>query len=182
VNDIRIGTAEREAAVSRLQGWFASGHLDETEMGERISAALQARTQEDLDRQFRQLPVPAEHKPLDRKVSFWTGVIWAGIIIGTVIPVAVMTVNSGHGMGAGNSVWMALAIAVGVCGIIGGIFGIADVQGDQDERIASLTKRNTELNRDLARLQDNNRQALAANRELRAIQERRDERRRNREH
>jgi Domain of unknown function (DUF1707) len=56
--EIRIGTAEREAAAARLSEHFAAGRLDSTEFEERIHLAYQARTTGDLRRLFVDLPEP----------------------------------------------------------------------------------------------------------------------------
>ena len=56
---IRIGTAEREQAVTALGDHFAQGRLEPHEFEERMSAAYAARTAADLDRLFDDLPRPA---------------------------------------------------------------------------------------------------------------------------
>ena len=55
---IRIGTAEREQAVTALGEHFAPGRLDPDEFEQRITAAYDARTAADLDRLFDDLPRP----------------------------------------------------------------------------------------------------------------------------
>jgi len=54
----RIGNAERDAAIERLRSWYASGHLDDTDLDERITAALAARTDTELLKVAADLPVP----------------------------------------------------------------------------------------------------------------------------
>lgn len=63
---LRIGDAEREAAVDALNRHFAEGRLTSLEHDERTSLALEARTRADLDKLFADLPrldVAASHHP-----------------------------------------------------------------------------------------------------------------------
>jgi TM2 domain-containing membrane protein YozV len=60
---IRIGTAERELAVKALGDHFAQGRLNPEEFEERTTAAYAARTVQDLDRLFDDLPAPAGPYP-----------------------------------------------------------------------------------------------------------------------
>lgn len=53
---MRVGTAERQAAVDALGEHFAQGRLDPDEFGERSAAAYAARTVGDLEDLFRDLP------------------------------------------------------------------------------------------------------------------------------
>jgi len=59
----RIGDAERDQATQFLQDHHAQGRLDPAEFDERMSAALQAKTQADLDRLFTDLPSPTPRSP-----------------------------------------------------------------------------------------------------------------------
>lgn len=52
----RIGDAERDQAVTLLQEHMAAGRLDQGEFDDRMTAALTARTQTDLDALFVDLP------------------------------------------------------------------------------------------------------------------------------
>ena len=52
----RIGDAERDHAAAALRDHLAAGRLDQTEFDERLTQALSARTQADLDPLFRDLP------------------------------------------------------------------------------------------------------------------------------
>jgi hypothetical protein len=54
----RIGDAERDRAVKALSEHLASGRLDQSEFDDRMSAALQAKTQPDLEPLFLDLPEP----------------------------------------------------------------------------------------------------------------------------
>lgn len=53
---LRVGNAERDAVVERLHEAGAEGRLDLDELGERIQAALEAKTYADLDRLVDDLP------------------------------------------------------------------------------------------------------------------------------
>jgi hypothetical protein len=53
---MRVGDAEREAAVAELREHFASGRLDQEELNERLSAVFAARTRGDLTALFADLP------------------------------------------------------------------------------------------------------------------------------
>jgi TM2 domain-containing membrane protein YozV len=53
---IRIGTAEREQAVKALGDHFSQGRLNPEEFEERMTAAYAARTVQDLDQLFDDLP------------------------------------------------------------------------------------------------------------------------------
>ncbi len=55
---LRIGDAERDAAVSALGEHFAAGRLDEEEHSQRVDGAYAARTRADLDALFSDLPHP----------------------------------------------------------------------------------------------------------------------------
>ncbi|WP_195908965.1 DUF1707 domain-containing protein [Microlunatus sp. Gsoil 973] len=59
----RIGDAERDRAVQFLQEHHSQGRLDPTEFDERMTAALRAKTQADLDRLFTDLPSPTPRSP-----------------------------------------------------------------------------------------------------------------------
>jgi hypothetical protein len=55
-HSIRIGNAEREQAVKALGDHFAQGRLEPHEFEERMTAAYVARTADELDRLFDDLP------------------------------------------------------------------------------------------------------------------------------
>ena len=56
--DLRIGDAERDAAMAQLREHFVAGRLTFDELSERIDAALTARTQRQIDRLMADLPRP----------------------------------------------------------------------------------------------------------------------------
>ena len=56
--DLRIGDAERDAAMAQLREHFAAGRLTFDELTERIDVALTAKTQRQIDRLMADLPRP----------------------------------------------------------------------------------------------------------------------------
>lgn len=64
---LRIGDAEREAAVSELGRHFAEGRLTPVEHDERTAAALVSRTADDLGRLFADLPSRGRTSSTDRE-------------------------------------------------------------------------------------------------------------------
>ncbi len=63
--DMRVGTADREAAMDALADHFAQGRLDPDEFGERSATAYAARTAGELEDLFRDLPPgPRSSAPL----------------------------------------------------------------------------------------------------------------------
>jgi Domain of unknown function (DUF1707) len=56
--DIRIGDAERDAAMAQLRDHFVAGRLTFDELTERIDLALTAKTQGHIDRLLADLPRP----------------------------------------------------------------------------------------------------------------------------
>jgi hypothetical protein len=88
---LRIGDAEREAAISSLASHFAEGRLTQVEHAERMELALNARTGRDLDVLFADLPrrgneAGAARRP-SRSLRFeWLAApVFAAIFIGAVI-------------------------------------------------------------------------------------------------
>ncbi len=56
--DLRIGDAERDAAMDQLREHFVAGRLTFDELTERIDAALTAKTQRQIDGLMADLPRP----------------------------------------------------------------------------------------------------------------------------
>ncbi len=56
--DLRIGDAERDAAMTQLREHFVAGRLTFDELTERIDTALTAKTQRQIDRLMADLPGP----------------------------------------------------------------------------------------------------------------------------
>jgi hypothetical protein len=59
----RIGDAERDQAAEYLREHMAAGRLNAAEFDERLTAALSAKVQTDLDRLFADLPSPTPQSP-----------------------------------------------------------------------------------------------------------------------
>jgi len=66
---LRIGDAEREAAISSLASHFAEGRLTQVEHAERMELALNARTGRDLDVLFADLPRRGDETGATRRPS-----------------------------------------------------------------------------------------------------------------
>lgn len=66
-DSLRIGDAERDAAVAALTRHFTEGRLTQPEHEERIDAAIRARTGADLRRLFADLPRLGEPLPPARR-------------------------------------------------------------------------------------------------------------------
>jgi Flp pilus assembly protein TadB len=64
---LRIGDAEREAAISSLTSHFAEGRLTQVEHDERTTLALHAKTGRDLDVLFADLPRHGDTTPATRR-------------------------------------------------------------------------------------------------------------------
>jgi hypothetical protein len=92
---LRIGDAEREAAISSLASHFAEGRLTQVEHGERTELALNARTGRDLDVLFADLPRRGDETGATRRPSRGPRLEWiaaplfAAIFIGAAIFVVV---------------------------------------------------------------------------------------------
>lgn len=92
---LRIGDAEREAAISSLASHFAEGRLTQVEHVERMELALNARTGRDLDVLFADLPRRADETGATRRPSrglrfeWLAAPLFAAIFIGAVIFVIV---------------------------------------------------------------------------------------------
>jgi Flp pilus assembly protein TadB len=88
---LRIGDAEREAAISSLASHFAEGRLTQVEHAERMELALNARTGRDLDVLFADLPRRTNETGAIRRPSrglrfeWLAAPLFAAIFIGAVI-------------------------------------------------------------------------------------------------
>jgi hypothetical protein len=65
-DSLRVGDAERDAAVAALARHFTDGRLNQEEHEERVGLALAARTGGDLRRLFNDLPRLEELRPAPR--------------------------------------------------------------------------------------------------------------------
>ncbi len=73
-DQIRVSDADREAVTARLRDHFAEGRLTTSELDERISAALNAKTFGDLRRLMADLPGPAPvPPPRQPQLPQWAG-------------------------------------------------------------------------------------------------------------
>lgn len=114
--ELRVADADRDRTVEQLRSAAAEGRLDPDELEERVSKALTARTQSDLDALLRDLPaprvpVPAPDRSLilrERTAAFlvpnvvcmavWAatgaGSFWPGwVLLGTGIAFAVFLIR-----------------------------------------------------------------------------------------
>jgi len=88
---LRIGDAEREAAIASLTNHFAEGRLTQVEHAERTELALNARTGRDLDVLFADLPRRGNEAGANRRpprgarLEWIAAPIFAAIVIGAVI-------------------------------------------------------------------------------------------------
>lgn len=64
--ELRIGDAERDAAVASLGEHFAAGRVTQQEFDERSDQVIHARTQSQLNRLFTDLPRPNPIPQVDR--------------------------------------------------------------------------------------------------------------------
>ena len=62
--DLRVSDAERDAVASELGRHFQDGRLDKSEFDERVSAAMAAKTERDLDNVLTDLPSAPVHGAL----------------------------------------------------------------------------------------------------------------------
>lgn len=75
---MRVSDADREAVTARLRDHYAEGRLTSTELDERVSAALSAKTAGELRVLTRDLPGPAPVPPNAVTQPPWPGPRWAG--------------------------------------------------------------------------------------------------------
>jgi len=61
--DLRVSDAERDAIASELGRHFQDGRLDKAEFDERVTAAMAARTERDLDQVLTDLPQSPAREP-----------------------------------------------------------------------------------------------------------------------
>jgi hypothetical protein len=112
--ELRVADADRDRAIERLHAAATEGRLDHDELGERVSSALAARTQGQLDAltaDLPRLPAPRPDRSLalrQRTASFlvpnvvcvavWAatgaGAFWPGwVLLGTGIAFAVFLIR-----------------------------------------------------------------------------------------
>ena len=103
---VRIGDAEREAAVTALGEHYAAGRLTKEEFDERSEAAWTARTSGDLAPLFGDLPrlqAPAPHRPRPPRTAWRLGFgLWWVLMLLIVLA------------SVGQVPWFAIAIFAGL--------------------------------------------------------------------
>ena len=80
-DQIRVSDADREWVTARLRDHYAEGRLSESELDERVSAALSAKTFGDLRPLMADLPGPAPvppQQPAQPLQPHWGGPPWIG--------------------------------------------------------------------------------------------------------
>ncbi|HZD72809.1 MAG TPA: DUF1707 domain-containing protein [Actinomycetota bacterium] len=92
--ELRVSDADRERAVKLLERHHVDGRLTWEEFSERMEAAYQARTREDLRRTLADLPpldeprAPAERPPRSRRD--WASVLSPPVVVAGLIALAVL--------------------------------------------------------------------------------------------
>jgi uncharacterized protein DUF1707 len=106
----RIGDAERDRAVGFLQEHMAQGRLDHEEFDERLSRALQARTEADLQPLFEDLPEPRPSNGLATTAPF-SPPPWAGVTPPAAVPAVPAGASSVPATSQGTPRWVQLVMA-----------------------------------------------------------------------
>ena len=78
--EVRIGDAERDAAINRLQKHFELGHLTQEEFEDRSTLAFKAKLGSELKTLFRDMPKLQEAPPKDVPKRNSSGLDSRGII------------------------------------------------------------------------------------------------------
>jgi hypothetical protein len=105
---IRVSDADRDHAVGRLREHFAEGRLQQGELDERISAALNARTVGDLRHVLADLPEPAPVLPHAAQGPQWGGQPWMVRRRPRVLPVLLLPLIAVALISGGG--WVAFAL------------------------------------------------------------------------
>lgn len=150
----RIGNAERDRAIDALRGWYASGHLDDGELEDRIGRALSARTDVDLQALVSDLPVPVGktlEDMFDPDKSWFPGLVtaWTGGLFACGVPVLTLSVFV-HGLPWWAQLLNAACIILGAVMIVGGVGMLAGDESTPDparqlieDRLRGLEQRMT---------------------------------------
>jgi hypothetical protein len=120
--ELRVADADRDRAIERLHAAATEGRLDHEELGERVSSALTARTQAQLDALTADLPRLPEPRP-DRSLALRQRT--ASFLVPNVVCVAVWAAT---GAGAFWPGWVLLGT-----GIAFAVFLIRFVLGVEDD-------------------------------------------------
>jgi len=116
--EVRVGTAEREAAQNELNEHFSQGRLEVPEFEERSSLVAGARTRSDLDTVFHDLPrAPATVDP-DAVAKPSQTRNWRHTVIGATpfIAVVLFFLLNGHF----DQAWLVFLLVPLVGGVLGG--------------------------------------------------------------
>ncbi|MGI3786071.1 MAG: DUF1707 SHOCT-like domain-containing protein [Janthinobacterium lividum] len=112
---VRIGDAERDAALDKLADHFAAGRLTRDELDERTDKAMGARFDSDLDALFRDLPERSRDVVARRSPPRATAVLPAAVmaLVPLLVLVAVASVVLHIPVLIGPLVWMLLLSGMG---------------------------------------------------------------------
>jgi len=116
--EVRVGTAEREAAQNELNEHFSQGRLEVPEFEERSSLVAGARTRSELDSVFHDLPrAPATVDP-DAVAKPSQTRNWRHTVIGATpfIAVVLFFLLNGHF----DQAWLVFLLVPLVGGVLGG--------------------------------------------------------------
>ncbi len=116
--EVRVGTAEREAAQNELNEHFSQGRLEVPEFEERSSLVAGARTRSELDTVFHDLPrAPATVDP-DAVAKPSQTRNWRHTVIGATpfIAVVLFFLLNGHF----DQAWLVFLLVPLVGGVLGG--------------------------------------------------------------
>jgi len=124
--EVRVGTAEREAAQSELNEHFSQGRLEVPEFEERSSLVAGARTRSELDTVFHDLPrAPATVDP-DAVAKPSQTRNWRNTVLGATPIVAVVLFFLLNG----DQAWLVFLLVP----LVGAILGGGEFQRDRSRR------------------------------------------------
>jgi len=116
--EVRVGTAEREAAQNELNEHFSQGRLEVPEFEERSSLVAGARTRSELDTVFHDLPRAPATVDLDAVAKPSQTRNWRHTVIGATpfIAVVLFFLLNGHF----DQAWLVFLLVPLVGGVLGG--------------------------------------------------------------
>lgn len=130
--EVRVGTAEREAAQSELNEHFSQGRLEVPEFEERSSLVAGARTRSELDTVFHDLPrAPATVDP-DAVAKPSQTRNWRHTVLGAtpIAAVVLFFLLNGHF----DQAWLVFLLVP----LVGAILGGGEFQRDRSRRREQL--------------------------------------------